>query len=449
MVSSIPKALIGCPKLEVINLSRNNFHGNIPSDIGFLENMREIKLHQNAFTGNIPTEIFNLKLIEQFELQSNSFIGTISTEIGNLKNATLISLSQNFLKGMIPTEMEHLNKIERLHLQDNFLTGIAPFMPKLQELGRSLGEVERYITDCGDPSHLLASPLKCKSCTLCCNSDKLCQENRIGQMSLDKGAFIAVFGIPIALGFIFFVISYGSKGLYQRIQTWGNVSILREVDLDSTYCLCFSSTYVAWVIYLVVFTLQGCFYYMFLLASSFSSDSSDWQYTYQCQASSGSCENGSSVDTFGWFMFFVVTLFTLSVDCIKSTKLVLLSVAKLDLRMFINGFFHLGMTIFALFSSYYYNLALATTNTELIVNAVILLFVNDLDEQLMNAMQALAPGWVEMMYEEIKAYLATDGHRTKRIQSVISSSESDVPELDLSLETTRPSIETILVRSKK
>ena len=147
-------------------------------------------------------------------------------------------------------------------------------------------------------------------------------------------------------------------------------------------------------------------------------------------------------------MFFVVTLFTLSVACIKSTKLILLSAAKFDLRKFVSGFFHLGMTIFALFSSYYYNLALATTNTELIVNAVVLLFVNDLEEQLMNAMQALAPGLVEIMYEEIEAYFAAVRHQTKRKQTILSSSESNVPELDLSQETARPSIETILVRSK-
>ena len=61
----------------------------------------------------------------------------------------------------------------------------------------------------------------------------------------------------------------------------------------------------------------------------------------------------------------------------------------------------------AIFGSYYYNMALATTNTELIVNAVILLFINDLDEQLMNAMQALAPDWVDERIEEVRATLSS------------------------------------------
>ena len=173
--------------------------------------------------------------------------------------------------------------------------------------------------------------------------------------------------------------------------------------VNSTYCLLFSNSYVAWMIYFVVYFLQGCFYYLFLLASSFTSSFSDWQFTIHCSSSTGSCDTESTVSVFGWIMFFVVTLFTLSVDYINSTQLILKSVAKFNLRICINGFLHLGMTVLALFCSFYYNMALATTNTELIVNAVILLFINNLDEQLMNAMQALAPDWVDklLLYFEL------------------------------------------------
>ena len=418
IVSEIPAALFVGPKLEVINLSRNNFQGHIPSAIGLLENIREIHLDQNSLSGNLPTEMLNLKHMERLAIQSNSFTGTIPTEIGNLKNVIFISLSHNFLKGIIPKELEGLNKIEHLHLHDNFLTGQAPDMHRLNELGKLSDDLETYITDCGDPSFLLSKPILCTSCTLCCNSDKLCQENRVSRLSIEKGAFIAVFGVPVVVGIIYCVIHFLINLWNAKMQVLGERDATTMVDQDSTYCLIFSNSYVAWTIYLIVFFLQGCFYYMFLLASSFTSDSSDWQFTFQCPASSTSCVNFSDVNIFGWIMFFVVTILTLLVDYINSTLLILKSVAVLNLRMFVSGCLHMGMTVLALFCSFYYNLALATTNTELIVNAVILLFINDLDEQLMNAMQALVPGWVGTRIEEIGETLS---NRSKDIEPATPS----------------------------
>ena len=441
--------------------------------------MHDIRFDQNVLSGSIPKEIFNLKNLERFEIQSNSFTGTIPTEIGKWESAAFIILSHNLLKGAIPKELKNLHKVEYLHLHDNFLTGAAPNMAKLQELRRSSNGLERYITDCGEPSFLLANPLECPSCTLCCNSNKLCQENLTSQLSIEKGAFIAVFGVPIALIILFFLICYGSQVLYQRIQSWDERDVLKMIDVNSTYCLLFSNSYVAWMIYFVVYFLQGCFYYLFLLASSFTSSFSDWQFTIHCSSSTGSsstgsCATESTVSVFGWIMFFVVTLFTLSVDYVNSTQLILKSVAKFNLRICINGFLHLGMTVLALFCSFYYNMALATTDTELIVNAVILLFVNDLDEQLMNAMYAFAPDWVDARIGEIKKFLTTEEMRIRpresvlpswpsrlireRKSSIFTSFVSNVPQTDLfredafvdySPQNEEPAIETIFVRASK
>ena len=122
-------------------------------------------------------------------------------------------------------------------------------------------------------------------------------------------------------------------------------------------------------------------------------------------------------------MFFVVTLFTLSVDYINSGLQLRKAVAIFDSRLFISGFLHMSMTVLALFCSYYYNMALATTNTELIVNAVILLFINDLDEQLMNALQAVVPDWVEARVEEVRGRL-TRKQRRGSVSSVWSQNSN-------------------------
>ena len=141
--------------------------------------MREIELHQNELSGSLPVDIFHLENIERLAVQSNSLTGLIPTDFDNLQNAAFISLSHNSFKGRIPQEIKSLSKLEFLHLHNNLLTGIAPNMPWLREIGQMLGETNRYITDCGDPSYLLANPISCPSCTLYCNSDTLCQENKL------------------------------------------------------------------------------------------------------------------------------------------------------------------------------------------------------------------------------------------------------------------------------
>lgn len=412
-------------------------------------------------------EMFNLEHIEQLGMQSNSFTGTIPTEIGNLSNAKFISLSHNLLKGIMPKELESLSKLEYLHLNDNFLTGTAPNMPRLQELGKISGKLDRYITDCGKPSFLLARPLSCASCTLCCNSDQMCQENRIWRFSIQEYAAFVAFGGPLLLGVFYFFVHFGMKSMNKGIRVLHERDTIRMIDRDSTYCLIFSNSFIGWFIYFIVYFLQGCFYYMFLLASSFGSASSDWQFTIQCSASSTSCEDNSTVTAFGWTMFFVVTLVTLSVDFINSALQILKSVTVLNLRMFVSGFFHLTMTVLAVFGSFYYNMALATTNTELIVNAVILLFINALDEQLMNAIKALAPNWVDMRIEEIQEILSHGDEEELRIsvgtrmsiegnkRALPSSSKTKASNTNLSVDSTsmenyeenfEPAIETIFVR---
>lgn len=411
LVNFIPDALITSSGLEVINLSRNNLKGNIPPAIGHLENVREIHLHQNNLSGSLPVEIFNLRKIERFEVQSNHFTGLIHEEISNLQSATFISLSHNSFKGEIPEEIEKMKNLEFLHLHDNLLTGTAPNMPWLRELGKELGEHERYITDCGSPWYSLPHPLSCPSCTLCCNSDGLCQENKVWSFQIDGRAFTVTFAVPILFGILCYSVFKGFQLLNFKMEGLDTRDTMSFLDEDSAYTLIFCDNFLAWFVFFVVYILQGLFYYMFLMASSFTTISSDWQYTFQCPSTSNQCKNYSTVNDFGWIMFFVVTLCTLAVDYICSALQIRKAIAIFDWRLFISGFLHMSITVLALFCSYYYNMALGTTNTELIVNAVILLFVNDLDEQIMNALQALAPDWVDERIDEVKDKLTKKQRR--------------------------------------
>jgi hypothetical protein len=49
-----------------------------------------------------------------------------------------------------------------------------------------------------------------------------------------------------------------------------------------------------------------------------------------------------------------------------------------------------------------YNYAIARTNRELVVNAVIILFISDIDEQMFLLLEAMCPNWLNSLESEVK-----------------------------------------------
>ena len=64
-------------------------------------------------------------------------------------------------------------------------------------------------------------------------------------------------------------------------------------------------------------------------------------------------------------------------------------------RFFFGGMFLSAVSLFTLFVSTIYNEAIATSNTEIIANSVIILFITDLDELFYCVMMTINPRWTE------------------------------------------------------
>lgn len=64
-----------------------------------------------------------------------------------------------------------------------------------------------------------------------------------------------------------------------------------------------------------------------------------------------------------------------------------------SLRFFICGVILVVASIYTLFASIIYNNAIATTNTDLIANAVIILFITDIDEMVLSILVSINPCW--------------------------------------------------------
>ncbi|KAF7849201.1 hypothetical protein BT93_L1089 [Corymbia citriodora subsp. variegata] len=88
--------------LNVIDLSSNNFTGEIPNSVGSLTRLRMLNLSNNALTGSIPLSLANLTELESLDLSSNKLSGMIPPSLAQLNFLAFFNVSDNHLSGSIP-----------------------------------------------------------------------------------------------------------------------------------------------------------------------------------------------------------------------------------------------------------------------------------------------------------------------------------------------------------
>ncbi|KAF3448105.1 hypothetical protein FNV43_RR08815 [Rhamnella rubrinervis] len=85
-----------------IDFSSNNFHGEIPKELGQLKALYVLDLSNNVLSGQIPSSLCNLRHLESLELSKNDLNGAISASLANLNFLSFLNLSYNQLEGGIP-----------------------------------------------------------------------------------------------------------------------------------------------------------------------------------------------------------------------------------------------------------------------------------------------------------------------------------------------------------
>ncbi|KAJ3685696.1 hypothetical protein LUZ61_014860 [Rhynchospora tenuis] len=137
------------PNLTRLDIAYQNFHGEIPKEIGTLSNLLVLSLIFNNLSGEIPATISNLSKLTHLDLSGNQLTGSIPKGIVNLSNLYYLMLGQNNLTGEIPTSLENLSNLELLEFSYNYLTGIIPrsieYLTRLTFLGLSTNELNGRI----------------------------------------------------------------------------------------------------------------------------------------------------------------------------------------------------------------------------------------------------------------------------------------------------------------
>jgi len=102
----------------------------------------------------------------------------------------------------------------------------------------------------------------------------------------------------------------------------------------------------------------------------------------------------------GWTAYSVLMVVHLLTDVVNGSKLIVLSAKGRNppcqrFHFFLGGLFLTTAALITTYASTVYNNAIATSNRELIANAVIILFITDIDEMLLDTLLSINPSWID------------------------------------------------------
>ncbi|TYI03390.1 hypothetical protein ES332_A11G335700v1 [Gossypium tomentosum] len=112
----IPKFFSLLESLTYLDLSRAQFRGEIPHNLGNLSKLQYLDL-------GLPKSIFCLHGLVSIVLSGNSLEGPIPDYFGNTSFLKVLDLSRNHLNSSIPNSLYSLNRLQFLSLSSNQLQG--------------------------------------------------------------------------------------------------------------------------------------------------------------------------------------------------------------------------------------------------------------------------------------------------------------------------------------
>ncbi|KAG6714464.1 hypothetical protein I3842_05G203800 [Carya illinoinensis] len=147
-----------------------------------------IDLSSNKLHGEVPDGITNLTGLKSLNLSRNNLTGLIAQKIGLLGNLESLDLSRNQLCGEIPMSISNISFLSQLDLSTNNLSGKIPTGTQIQSFNAS--------AFLGNPK-LCGSPLPNK-----CIEDLTLHKNQNVQENDDDGFITKGFYVAATLGFI-------------------------------------------------------------------------------------------------------------------------------------------------------------------------------------------------------------------------------------------------------
>eukprot|EP00985_Skeletonema_marinoi_P001301 scaffold517_cov140-Skeletonema_marinoi.AAC.14 len=478
----VPSLVGNLAVLEVLDLSNNLLKGSLPSELGLLgggASLKRLGLSNNAFTGVIPYQIGQLqgasvllkenhfqntsttaplslcveRGVEEFDLaddtvlcppdrnvlrdfyhsakgvewtngslwldeyvsccdwkgvtcgddmnhvtklslSNNGLSGRLSESIGNLTFMKELDLSHmissyNAFTGTVPEGLAEMKGLQLLQLQSNRITK----MPTIPRLNDHIHGHSTFVADCGVPS-AFNEALECDNCTMCCNINEGChpqEKTKVQELGLKGyGTFaVALFACFISLccmvAFLLYISArrknIGNTGTSEMETSIKKVDMyaLSKIGKDSVYSYFVTDKVFGWFIALATLGIQVGILVFFINASeaNLQNDRTAVQFTWQCPRDTDMCNNNTDLTDAGWAIYCVSTA---------------------------------------------YNAAIATSNTDIIVNSVIVLFVMDVDEWIFSTLEAINNNWTShssASEDEMKDKIASQQEELRNLREIV------------------------------
>ncbi|KAL7479414.1 hypothetical protein ACHAW6_005154 [Cyclotella cf. meneghiniana] len=261
---------------------------------------------------------------------------------------------------------------------------------------------------------------------MCCNRRGECQSTERPMVLTEntQGLYRQLSRILLLSIFVFFVLlvptSYSVNKHFKACSLTGTVSgelieeekhyALNAMGRDTVYSFFLTKFWTAWMVSLSVIAFQFAVFRYFVSAAemNFEDEKSDFVYAWRCPRNIPVCKNDDDRTWGGWLIFGVLMATHLLKDLINGSKLVLMSTKTWHhwhwrIRFFCGGMSLILITTYAIYASTVYNSAIARTNSGLVANAVIILFITDVDEQIFSLLEAMSPPWLENLKATITA----------------------------------------------
>lgn len=115
------------PRLRHLNLSNNEFQGNMPSSVARMEDIEFMDISYNNFSGKLPRRLFTgCYSLKWLKLSHNRFSGPIVRKSSDETSLITLIMDNNMFTGKITDNLRNLRLLTVIDLSNNFLTGTIP-----------------------------------------------------------------------------------------------------------------------------------------------------------------------------------------------------------------------------------------------------------------------------------------------------------------------------------